>query len=158
MNGNHFLNTDLLLASGNSFSSSWKPFSSSVSDVVQGVLHPHLHFLVQKKKYCFLFWTFFPASQYHYLNYSEFKTLITAIGNDFIWFFRYSCQRKKFFCLVETYSETCSPFLLMETDFLSTWINTPLLGDLFLLVDTIGEIQFLKDNLMSASGNWFSGK
>ena len=115
-------------------------------------------FWSRRKSIAFYFELFFPASQYHYLNYSEFKTLITAIGNDFIWFFRYSCQRKKFFCLVETYSETCSPFLLMETDFLSTWINTPLLGDLFLLVDTIGEIQFLKDNLMYASGNWFSGK
>ena len=29
------------------------------------------YFSVQKKKYCFLFLAFFPASEIHYLNYRE---------------------------------------------------------------------------------------
>ena len=40
MSGNHFLKIDLILASGNSFSSQWKPFSSIASHIFEEVLHP----------------------------------------------------------------------------------------------------------------------
>ena len=40
MSGNHFLKKDLILVSGNLFSSQWKPFSSIASDIFQEVLHP----------------------------------------------------------------------------------------------------------------------
>ena len=87
MNENHFLKTDLN-------SCQWKltfqlvetiPFHwlryfsrSSLSQLVE------THFPFQKKKYCFLLRTFFPASGNHYLKLqrSLFKTIITAIGNN----------------------------------------------------------------------------
>ena len=39
MSGNHFLKTDLILSSENSFSSQWKTFSSIASDIFQEFLH-----------------------------------------------------------------------------------------------------------------------
>ena len=62
MSGNHLLKTDLILASGNPFSSQWKPFSSIVSDITHRVLHPGQwkhNFQSKKRKYCFLLRTFF---------------------------------------------------------------------------------------------------
>ena len=41
MSGNQFLKTELILAGGNLFSGQWKPFSSTVSHIFQGVLHPN---------------------------------------------------------------------------------------------------------------------
>ena len=47
--------------------------------------------------------------------------------------------------------------MLLETDFLSTWNSSRLFEDFYLIVETTGEIQFLKNDLIPASGNWFSG-
>ena len=88
MSGNHFLKTDLALAGGNSFSSQWKPLSSIVSDTFQEVLHPDqwnhiLHargkvlFFTQKSFYC-------QRKPLFKLQRSLFKTLVTAIDNDFL--------------------------------------------------------------------------
>ena len=46
-----------------------------------------------------------------------------------------------------------STFLLVETDCLSTSNIILLLGGFFLLVETIGKIQFLKENIISARGH-----
>ena len=99
MSGNHFLKTDLIFATGNSFSNQWKPRSSS-SRLME------THFSVQKKKYFFLLRTFFSwqCKPLFKLQGSLFKTLLNPIGNDFLSFFRYFCQCKQFFGLPETYS------------------------------------------------------
>ena len=39
MSEKEFLKTELILASGNWFSGYWKPFSSIITDIFQGVLH-----------------------------------------------------------------------------------------------------------------------
>ena len=41
--------------------------------------------------------------------------------------------------------------MLLETDFLSTWNSSRLFADFYLIVETTGEIQFLKNNLIPAS-------
>ena len=90
MSGNHFLKTDFILDSGNSFSSQWKPFSSIVTDIFQSSSSRlvETHFSGQKKKYCFLLRTFFLASGNHYLNYREvylklLSLLLATIFFDF---------------------------------------------------------------------------
>ena len=50
MSGNHFLETHLILASGDSFSRKWKPFSSIASDIFQEVLHSARGNRVEKRK------------------------------------------------------------------------------------------------------------
>ena len=84
MNGNHFLNTDLLLASGNSFLARGNHFLPVPQMLFKEFFIRIFIFWSRRKSIAFYFELFFPASQYHYLNYREFKTLITAIGKDFI--------------------------------------------------------------------------
>ena len=117
------------------------------------------HFSVQKKKYCFLLRTFFPAGGNHYLNYREayLKLLSLLLTMIFFNFPDIPANVSSFFRLVETYSWIKSLFLLVETDFISTWNSILLFGDFSPLVETIEEIQFLKNKLISANGNWFSG-
>ena len=97
-----------------------------------------MHFSIKKKKQCFLFRAFFLASG-NQLQRSLFKTLITAISNHFIWFFRYYWQWKQFFpsrwnvflnkssflanrnCLVEVVFFCLAIFLLVETRKFSFW-------------------------------------
>ena len=152
MNGNHFLKTDLILASENSFSSQWKQtiffhylryFSrSSLSRLVE------THFSVQKKKSVFYLELFFPANGNHYLNYREaylklLSLLLATIFFNFsdisanvISFFvqlkrilkqiLHSCQWKPITCLLETVFFCLDVFfLLVEIQFLK-----------FLLVET----------------------
>ena len=47
--------------------------------------------------------------------------------------------------------------MLLEANFLSTWNSSRLFADFNLIVETTGEIQFLKNDLIPASGNLFSG-
>ena len=69
MSGNHFLKTDPIFASGNSFYSQWKSFSSIVSDIFQEVFHPDQwkHIFQSRRK-----------SIVFYLE------LLFVIGNDFL--------------------------------------------------------------------------
>ena len=91
MSGNHFLKTAFILASGNSFSSQWKLFSSNCLRYFSRSYSSRLvetHFSFQKKKYCFLLRVFFPASGNHYLNYREaylklLSLLLTTIFFNF---------------------------------------------------------------------------
>ena len=134
------------LASGNHFFHCLRYFSrSSSSRLVE------THFSVQKKKYCFLLRTFFPASGNHYLNYREaylkllsllcfftFQTFLPMLavfsspGNVFI---------KKF-----SIPASVKRFSLLETIFFY-------LDIFFLLV----EIQFLKNNLVMETDFLSSG-
>ena len=153
MSGNHFLKTDIILASGNSFSSKQKPFSSIPSDIFQEVLHPGQwkHIFQSRKKSTVFSQNFFPASGNHYLNYREaylkllslllatiffdFSDISANVSSFFVQQKRilkqilHSCQWKPIFCLLET--------VLFYLDIF------------FLLV----EIQYLKNNLIPASGN-----
>ena len=74
------------------------------------------HFSFQKKKYCFLFGAFFPASGNHYLNHrgAYLKLLLLLLA---IIFFDFSDNPVNG-SSVETYSYTNFPFPLVETDFL----------------------------------------
>ena len=58
----HFLKTYLILASGNSFSSYWKPFSFIASDIFQGILHPGLwkHIFQSRSKSIVFYLELFP--------------------------------------------------------------------------------------------------
>ena len=152
MNGNHFLKTDLILASENSFSSQWKQtiffhylryFSrSSLSRLVE------THFSVQKKKSVFYLELFFPANGNHYLNYREayLKLLSLLLATIFFNFSDISANVISFFVQLERilkqilHSCQWKPITcLLETVFFC-------LDVFFLLV----EIQFLK---IPASGN-----
>ena len=70
MSGKYFLKTALVLASENSF--------SQVAEK---------HFSVQKKTYCFLLGTFLPASENHYLTYTEayLKLLSLLLATIFLY-------------------------------------------------------------------------
>ena len=110
-----------------------------------------------KEWYCFSFRAFFPASENRFLNYGEayLKPLFLLLATVFLSSFGYSCQWKQFFGLIETYSWTNCPFQLVETGFLSIWNIIPLFRDFFTVCGK-WEIQFLKNNLVSADANWFS--
>ena len=77
MSGNHFLKTELILAIGNHF----LPLSQTI---FKELFIPAIekHFSIQKKKYCFLLpYQWKPLFK---IQKSLFKTLISAIGNDFL--------------------------------------------------------------------------
>ena len=126
MSGNHFLKTDIL-ASRNSFSSQWKPFSSIASDIFQDVLHPGQQkyiFQSKRKSIVFCLELFCPASGNQYLNYREaylklLSLLLATIFFDFsdipanvssffvqqkriLQQILHSCQWRQIFCLLET--------------------------------------------------------
>ena len=114
----------------------WRSISSRIVET---------HFSVQKKKHCFLFRAFFPASGIHYLNYREaylklLLLLLTIILFDFVYI---PVNVTSF----STNSSMNFPFLLMGTNFLSIWNNILLLRDFFLLVETIREMQLWKITL-----------
>ena len=69
-------------------------------------------FLSPKEKVLLFILSFFPCqwNPIFKLQRSLFKTLITAIDNYFICFFKYSCQCKQ---LVEGYSQMNSPFSIL---------------------------------------------
>ena len=139
MSGNHFLKTDLILASGNS-GNNFLPLHclryisrSSSSRLVE------THFSVQKKKYCFLLRTFFPASGNHYLNYREaylkllslllatiffdFSDISANVSSFFVQQKRilkqilHSCQWKPIFCLLETFCDLDIFFCQWKSNF-----------------------------------------
>ena len=140
MSGNHFLTTHLILASGNSFSSQWKQFSSIALPQIyfnKFFIPTSGHFSVQKKKYCFLLRTFFPASGNHYLNYREaylkllslllatiffdFSDISANVSSFFVQQKRipkqiiHSCQWKRIFCLQEKH------YSFIQTFFFCQW-------------------------------------
>ena len=87
MSGNHFLKTDLILASGNSFSSWWKPFSSS------GLVETHFSVHTEEKVLLFTY------SGNHYLNYIEayLKLLSLPLATIFFDFSDISANVSSFF-------------------------------------------------------------
>ena len=88
MSGNHFLKTDLFLTCGNSLSSQWKPFSSIASDIFQEVLHTNQrkHIFQYRRKNIVFYLELFSCQwkPLFKLQGSLCKTLITAIGNNFL--------------------------------------------------------------------------
>ena len=70
MSGNYFLKTDLILASGSSFSSQRKPFSSIASDIFQDV-SANTFFSSKEKVLCLTQKFFLTASGNYYLDYRE---------------------------------------------------------------------------------------
>ena len=103
MNENHFLKTDLILASGNSFFSKWKPFSSLPQIFFK-------KFFIQANENIFfspaekvLFFTenFSPASVNHYSYYREayLKLLSLLLATMFFEFSDISANVGGFFRL-----------------------------------------------------------
>ena len=61
---------------------------------------------------------FFSDVGNHYWNLGEpILKHFPANGNHFLWF---SCQKKQFFCIVETYFSINASFRVMKTDFLAS--------------------------------------
>ena len=148
MSGNYFLKTDLTLASGNSFSSYWKPFSFLVSDTFQGVLHPSQwkHIFQSRRNsivfYLELFFLLVETIREAYLKllslllattFFDFLDIHANVSSFFVQQERIlkqilrSCQWKPIFCLLETV------FFYLE---------------IFSASGTIGEIQILKNNFI----------
>ena len=91
MGGNHFLKTDLILASEKSFSSRWKPFFPLPEIFFKKFFIPASvnTFFSPEEKYCFLLRTFSPASGNHYLNHGSaylklLSLLLATIFFDFL--------------------------------------------------------------------------
>ena len=88
MSRNDFLKADLILVSGNLFSSQWKLLSQRYFSRNSSSWLVETHFSAQMKQYCFLLKKFFPASGNHHLNYREaylklLLLLLAAIFFDF---------------------------------------------------------------------------
>ena len=94
LSGNHFLKTELILASGNHFLLLPQIFLKKFFIPAGGNT-----FSVQKKKYCFLLRTFFPASANNYSNYR------VAYWQQFSLIFQIFLPKcKQLFRLMQTYS------------------------------------------------------
>ena len=152
MSGNPFLRIDLIPAGGNSFSIQWNPFFSTVSDILQVVLYlcQCKHIFQSRRKSIAFYLEIFSASGNHYLNYREaYLKLLATI------FFGFSDipantssfhVQQKVFLNKFSIPASVNRFSVCLKRYSFIWI-------FFLLVETIGEIQFLKNNLIPASGN-----
>ena len=114
MSGNHFLKTNLILASGNSFSSQWKPFLPLPQMFFKKFFIPasgNKFFSPEEK--VFLLRTFFPAIGNHDLNYREayLRILSLLLATVFFDFSDVSATVSSFFvqqkCILKQILHSC---------------------------------------------------
>ena len=114
-------------------------------------------FSLEEKVLFFLLRTLFSASGNHYLNYREayLKLLSLLLATIFFDFSDISANVSSFF---SSRNEILNKFSIPAIPH-SSWFSVYLIFCLldFLLGKTIGETHFLKNNLIPASRNWFSG-